>query len=69
MSSFSAGSAVGGVGPSPIQAQSVMVDRRGTGLSAQEALQRGAGMAHRGIVYVHMDLRNFNPMKNRATVR
>lgn len=65
---FTAGSAAGGVGPSSIQAQSVMVDRR-EGLSAQEALQRGAGMAHRGIVYVHMDLRNFNPMRNRATVR
>jgi hypothetical protein len=69
MAGFSGGgSAVGGPGPSAIQAQSVMVDRRGSGLSPQEALQRGVGMAHRSIVYVHQDLRNFDEQVNKATV-
>lgn len=70
MSGFGgSGSATGGVGPPSIQAQSVMVDRRGTGMTPMEALQRGVGMAHRGIIYVHQDLRNFDPMKNKATIR
>lgn len=62
------GAAVGGAGPlSVLQAQSVMMDRR-RGLSPHEALQRGAGMAHRGITYVHMDMRNHEPPMNAAAV-
>lgn len=68
MSGFTAGAAVGGTAPPSIQAQSVMVDRRG-GLTPSEALQRGVGMAHRNIVYVHLDLRNHDPVGNKATVR
>ena len=56
--------------PPPSSSSDPELDRLSAAVtSAQEALQRGAGMAHRGIVYVHMDLRNFNPMRNKATVR
>ena len=55
---FPSGSGVGGAVPSQIQTVGLMIDK-GTPLSLQEGFQRGAGMAHRGIMYCHKEFRNY----------
>ena len=63
---FSSGTAT--EGPSGVVTQSLMTGRR-EGLTKQEALQRGCAIAHRSVVYVHADLRNFDVPGNKAVVR
>lgn len=47
-----------GSAPSPIKTVGLMIDK-GTPLSLQEGFQRGAGMAHRSIMYCHREMRNY----------